>query len=297
MPPVPLPRGGDPRDRPRTHARTDAALIRSEPEMIEADVERSVATVLRRRPGEVKGLAFTTGPVVPRAPPTLARQIVTLGDIVERFLRLFRVYERPEFERVEDEPAGGQKLIARVWARPDASGYILPAAGRLGLDPLRERGPDYAFVAEPPDMGAATRGAVHEAGGARVRGIVGQVAQDPARPDVLVRSFAVGDTADEASNTSHTENVFAHWFTSQGPDFWERVTAIELRSLNSPCPPCAGTLKAIAERVGPRVALTVHWDQVYNGKGGKGRALRTTRHDIKLLREAQWLVDGPMPPA
>jgi hypothetical protein len=286
-PPVPLPRGGDIRDRPRSHARRSAAMLRQDPEAIAADIERHAApSVQVRRRGVVQGAAAPAPRPPPTATPSPARRIVTLADMIEGFLRIFRVYDRPELEAVPDEPAGGQQLEARVWTRPDDEGRILPTGGRLGVDPTRPRGPDYAFIAEPPGL----------VGPERSRGIVGQEAQDPAQPNALVRTWAVGGTHSTATNTSHTENLFAHWFTKQTEAFWERVTAIELHSVLSPCSACTDVLKGVAKQVRPRTPLIVLWDRVYWG-GGKSRAAKTTRHDVGVLRSNGWFYEGPMPPA
>jgi hypothetical protein len=203
--------------------------------------------------------------------------------MIEGFLRIFRVYDRPEFEPVAEEPAGGQRLEARIWAERDVEGYILQAGGRLGIDPDQPAGADHAFIAEPPGL----------VGTKRSRGIVGQEAQDPAQPNVLVRTWAVGGTMSKATNTSHTENLFAFWFGKQ-TDLWERVTAIELHSVNSPCSACTGTLKDVAAHVRPRTPLIILWDQVYWGSG-KNRAARTTLSDLGVLRASGWFYEGPRP--
>ncbi len=304
LPDVPPPRrppGWQPQDRPRGQARNLARVILPEAAALELAFERQRAqTVQRRRPAQAGSPA---PPPAGTVPVDLKTRLAALGDVVQAFLRLFRLYERPAPDAVPGEPAGGQKLTSRIWAEPDSEGFMLPAGGRLGTDPRRPREPGFDYVAPDPELAPPTRGAVDPGGAGRARGVVEADPFDVAQPSVRVRTWAVGDTPYHAANTSHTERHFCNWFQAQGADFAARVTTIELRSVLSPCSACTPELSELAGNVGkarrqagrPAASLVVLWDRVYETPGQRGRAAATTSADIGDLRAAQWFADGPMP--
>ena len=127
-PPNPLPRGGEPTDQPRNHARLAADRLRSGAGKLEQGFEQDYAQYEAQRADRTKRRV-----VAPYAPPArLTSQLDNLvGNHVRTLLRMFYAYDKPRFARVEDEPSGGQKLTARVWAWPivtrrRARGEVLP---------------------------------------------------------------------------------------------------------------------------------------------------------------------------
>ena len=250
--------------------------------------------------------------VAPYAPPArLTSQLDNLvGKHVRMLLRMFYAYDKPRFARVEDEPRGGQKLTARVWVMAthygsQGSGRGGPArGGRLGLDPKRTGGPGYDVIAPVRGLEAPVRGGVREGAEQVTRGIVHRdaVAWDSGQREVVVRTWAKGGTRAKASNTSHTERSFGQWFEAQGKEFHQRITAIEVRSLNSPCTGCTSVLGEVARLLGgrprdaPKASLIVFWDQVYGDESGFVNPASATRPaDVDELAKAGWIVHGPRP--
>ena len=208
-PPNPLPRGGEPTDQPRNHARLAADRLRTGAGRLEQGFEQDYAQY------EAQSAARTKRRIVaPYAPPArLTSQLDNLvGKHVRMLLRMFYAYDNPRFARVEDEPRGGQKLTARVWVRPliGPQGEALPEA-RLGLDPKRTGRPGYDVIAPVRGLEAPVRGGVREGAEQVTRGIVYRdaVVSDSGQREVVVRTWAKGGTRSKASNTSHTERSSA----------------------------------------------------------------------------------------
>jgi len=297
-PPARLPKGGQKNDRPRSQAEAAATRIVKQAGKLEFDFEHDYeARRALHRTASMRGFAGVYRPA-----PSLTARLVNLGDSVKTLLRMFYAYDKPRFERVEDEPATGQKLVGRVWATPGHEGAILPAEGKRGLHPTLAGGTGFQFLAPDPHLAPATRGAVREGAAEKARGIV--MPPDPTRREVVVRSWAIGGRPDHGSNASHTETQFYHWLVAQGDEFHERVTAIELRSVLSPCGDCTALLTGISKLVrnrppGARLpTLVVFWDKVYGNKeGDTGPAAATFQRHLVYLGDAGWIVHGPTPSA
>ena len=299
--PARLPKGGQQGDQPRMQAHAAARRIVKEAGKLDLDFERDVdARRALHHAASFKGFASVYEPA-----PDLRVRLAKLGDSVQVLLRMFYAYDKPQFLRVEDEPARGQKLTGRVWVRPGPSGEILPEGGGRGVDPTRPRQFGFDFLAPDPHLAASTRGAVREGAAERTRGIVhlGAPRAPPDQREVVVRSWAIGGKPDHGSNASHTETQFYHWLKAQGEEFHRRITAIELRSALSPCGDCTTLLTGISKLVRNRPAgergpsLIVFWDTVYgNEEGDVGPAAATFRRHVVYLGDAGWIVHGPTPP-
>jgi hypothetical protein len=300
------PKGGKKTDQPRSQAQAAAQRIGKLVGKLDLDFEHDFDA----RRALHRSMSFAGFARVYQPAPGLTSRLAKLGDSVQVLLRMFYAYDKPKFARGEDEPARGQKLSGRVWAAPDEKGKVLPDAGRRGLDPLR---PGARVLAPDPHLVASTHGAVNVPGAERARGVLDEEKQTKKekerkkgikKPDVVVRSWAIGGTPDHGSNASHTETHFYHWLVAQGEDFHGRVTAIELRSGLSPCGSCTVLLEGIARLVRNRPpgssapTLIVFWDNVYgNDDGDVGPAAATFQRHVNQLGHAGWIVHGPTPGA
>ena len=296
-PPNPLPEGGQPADRPRSNARTAADGLRRGSGKLEAAFEQDYAQHEARLAAD-----GSRRHVAPYAPP--ARLTSRLDDLVGKhvrmLLRMFYAYDKPRFARTEDEPERGQKLTGRVWAVPDASGSVLPEGAARGVRPTMARRPGSHVLEAAPHLTAPTRGPVREPDAEPARGIVVEPAAG--RPEVVVRSWAIGGRLHGGSNASHTETQFYHWLVAQGEGFHGRITAIELRSVLSPCGDCTTLLTGISRLVRKRspgvgpASLVVFWDRVYGSEEGEvGPAAATFRRHVVYLADAGWIAHGPKP--
>ncbi len=260
-PPVPRPHGWRENDQPRMQAEASITRLRRVPDR-EVRVDQ---------------------PFVPGARDDLAR-----------LLHMFAVYDRPAQEGIEGAPAGGQQMSVRVVLRggpgisPQGMAEVAP---RTLVGPVRQ---EYALMTPDPRLAAtpSSRGVVYV---------------DPASPDeILARTWATGGTPQHATNTSHTEEQFRRWFdaqvAAQGPAFLARISAIELRSGFSACSACTDLLTGMLSKVrdaqppAGRVLAAFYWDRLYTVPRRTPSSIQSTyRHHIKQLRDAGWVLYGPMP--
>jgi len=295
-----LPKGGKAGDQPRIQAESRINRIRKVAGKLtrgfKADYERMAVH---------HAAAGIPGKYVPD--PNLLIELSDMGADIRDLLRFFYAYDKPNFDRVDDEPARGQKLSARVTVCTPPKGKALPEEdGKLrGLDedapvPAGAGATKPRYIESDPDL-------VHY-GAKRGRGVVHTGVQDaapedePSEREVVVRTWAIGGKPDNGSNASHTENTFYQWFKEQGGDWHSRVVAVELRSVYSPCGDCTALLEGItglleARAPGVRPATkVVFWDELYGKKDEEtGPAAHTKAADVREMGAAGWIVHGEMP--
>jgi hypothetical protein len=208
---------------------------------------------------------------------------------------MFAVYDRPAEAQVEGAPARGQQLSARLVLRGTSD---ISLRGMAEVSPRTFVGPvQHEYVSMTPDPRLKERTPTSR----------GAVNVDPASPnEVLARTWASGGNPEHSTNVSHTEEQFRRWFdaqvTAQGPVFLRRIAAIELRSGFSACSACTDVLTGMLTKIrdaqppGARVFAAFYWDRLYTVERRTPYSIQSTyRHHINDLRDAGWLLYGPMP--